>query len=311
MFNAHKFLLLVCLSISISARAEVPVYAVLMDAPTTPYWVAVELGLKEGAIEEQVEYYLQSVPGDQSVNTDNGAALTRCHSILARKPNVLLVAIKETAELEPCFAKAHQLNIPVISLASTDSAPEVSSVNSVVLTDHPKAMALGAEFIASHLGADATGSVVIANNHSNLTIDNFTELLQQLAPKLTVLAAHPEELINAAPDIRAVLANDVTAIDTINSQKKPGNSDDLPNDLPDDLLIVSLDDQTNSAALLEAGKIHANINPLPYLIGKTAMQQASTAMNTKDSESTVLVQPLLVTKETLIDGSNPLLQYIR
>jgi len=96
-------------------RAEVPVYGVLMGSSVTSYWNAVQLGLKDGAEQEQAEYYLPSVGNDLTAD----AKLSTCHLMLQRKPNVILIAHSDGSLLTACLEKAQELNIPVIGLGNT------------------------------------------------------------------------------------------------------------------------------------------------------------------------------------------------
>lgn len=297
-----------------AALAEKPVYGVIIDAPATPYWTAVELGLKDGAQGEQVEYYFQPVGTSEAAESP----LTVCNNMLDRKPNVILVAAMDVSGLSPCVAKAENLNIPVIGLGDTSQSVqfENTGIASIVQTNHEETAAMSAGFIAETLGNDASGSVVVINdeNQSTLELGVFTDQLHNAAPDLQVFTTTTPELATIATDpnatanptanttIRAIVLSDNTAtLDAISS-------------LPDsDRLIVSLDDRSDNSDLLIEGKIHAAVSRLPYLIGIRAMERASLAVNTSgnDINDVIYIPPILMTRETVEADSDPMLKFIR
>ena len=299
--------------------AEIPVYGVIMSTPTTPYWNAVALGLKEGAFEENADYYLQAVENDQTT----AAQLAICNNMLDRKPNVILVAAMDAEGLSSCLKKAESLNIPAIALADTPQSIQIydTGVASVIQSNYEEIAIISARFISESLGSNAKGSVVIINdqdlsdqslndnNQSSLQIDTFTEQLHSSTPDLQVITTTAKDLAHVLKDtntiVRAIVSTDNAAtLTTINS---------LPDSDAPDLLVVSLDYQADNSALLFEGKIHAAISQLPYLVGKRAMERASLAMDTSgnDINDVVYIQPLLLTKETLEEDNNPMLKFIR
>ena len=76
-------------------------------------------------------------------------------------------------------------------------------------------------------------------------------------------------------------------------------------------LILSVDGQADNTALLKTGLIHASVTPLPYLLGRTAIQYASKAMNAESGNDSVYIKPVLLTQKILKDGSDPVLEYIK
>lgn len=277
-------------------HAETPVYGVLASNSDSPYWRTLELGMREGANDEEVEYYGHSVDA-----TDADAAAQRCNSILDRKPNVLLVALPDISMLPTCFDKAQSLNIPVISIGNSNNQLSDRKMLTIT-TDHNETASITAEYLAS-LSNTTDGVVVIPITERNQqAVKSIEEKLQASAPAMNVIAAAPQELINVAPDIRAIISTDNDSILETVDKQNDGN-----------VLILSLDDQSDNTTLLETGMIQAAITPLPYLLGKTAMQQASTAITAKNSEGSdaIFIKPVLLTPKVLNDRSNPIFQYIK
>lgn len=281
-------------------HAETQVYGVLTNTPDTPYWQSVQLGLREGAHAEQVDYYAQTLK-----NAEPNTVLTMCNSMLDRKPNILLVALPDSTALSTCFEKAQGLNIPVISIGDSDIQHGSENISSFVLTDHNEAAAIGASYIASTLGSNAEGTVIIPDTKENkLAVKSFTEKLMESAPSLEVLVSSPEELINVAPDIRAIISVD-------NSSILNAVSDQLSDS---DVLILSIDNKADNPSLLANGKIHASVTPLPYLLGKRAMEHASQTINNdsiEEREEAFYIKPVLLTKQILDEGNDPMLEYVK
>ena len=303
--------------------AEIPVYGVIMSTPTTPYWNAVALGLKEGAFEENADYYLQAVENDQTT----AAQLAICNNMLDRKPNVILVAAMDAEGLSSCLKKAESLNIPAIALADTPQSIQIydTGVASVIQSNYEEIAIISARFISESLGSNAKGSVVIINdqdlsdqslndnNQSSLQIDTFTEQLHSSTPDLQVITTTAKDLAHVLKDTSTIANTIVRAIVSTDNAATLTTINSLPDSDAPDLLVVSLDYQADNSALLFEGKIHAAISQLPYLVGKRAMERASLAMDTSgnDINDVVYIQPLLLTKETLEEDNNPMLKFIR
>jgi ABC-type sugar transport system substrate-binding protein len=71
-----------------ASAADKPVYGVLMKTLSNPFWGAMELGVREGAKNAGVEYFLQAVESDQAAEPQ----LNTCNTMLERKPAVMITA---------------------------------------------------------------------------------------------------------------------------------------------------------------------------------------------------------------------------
>lgn len=298
LFRVFLAVLFLVINSPATLHAEIPVYGVLTITPDTPYWRAVELGLREGANAEQVEYYVETLDRNNPTN-----ALERCQAMLERKPNILLVALPDASALPPCFEKAQFLSIPVIAIITTDTGQHDRNISSFIQTDFSESALIGASYIANTLGKDAIGAVVIpATEKNELEIDSFVEQLQEYAPSLEVLVSAVEEVINDMPDIRAIIATDNSATLNAVSNLLEKNRD---------VLILSVDSKADNLALLESGRIHASVTALPYLLGKKAMEHASQTINDSGNKETVYIKPVLLTKQMLEEGNDPLLEFVK
>src|SRR5260221_10879744 len=187
----------IALGLSMGARAaDKPVYGVLMKTLANPFWGAMEQGVKAGAEEAGVEYYLQAVESDQAAEPQ----LNTCNTMLERKPAVMITAAINSTILLPCLKQANDAGMPVVDLdANLDHAIAAKAGVKIAFTigsDNVAAGAQGADFLVSKLGKDAKGPVlVIEGLAGNITgqkrAEGFKAELAKQAPGLTIAASLP------------------------------------------------------------------------------------------------------------------------
>src|SRR5437588_11711504 len=85
--------------------ANKPVYGVLMKTLSNPFWGAMEQGVREGAKEAGVEYFLQAVESDQAAEPQ----LNTCNTMLEKKPATMITAAINSTILLPCLKHANEL----------------------------------------------------------------------------------------------------------------------------------------------------------------------------------------------------------
>ena len=95
-----------------AAAADKPVYGVLMKTLSNPFWGAMEQGVRDGAKEADVEYFLQAVESDQAAEPQ----LNTCNTMLEKKPAAMITAAINSTILLPCLKRANELKIPVADL---------------------------------------------------------------------------------------------------------------------------------------------------------------------------------------------------
>ena len=95
-----------------SLAADKPVYGVLMKTLSNPFWGAMEQGVREGAKEAGVEYFLQAVESDQAAEPQ----LNTCNTMLQKKPAAMITAAINSTILLPCLKQANEMKIPVADL---------------------------------------------------------------------------------------------------------------------------------------------------------------------------------------------------
>ncbi len=104
-----------------ASAADKPVYGVLMKTLSNPFWGAMEQGVRDGAKEADVEYFLQAVESDQAAEPQ----LNTCNTMLEKKPVVMITAAINSTILLPCLKHANEEKIPVIDL-DNNLDPEIT-----------------------------------------------------------------------------------------------------------------------------------------------------------------------------------------
>ncbi len=300
---------------------EKPLVAVLLKTLSNPFWGAMEEGIRDAAAATGAEYYLQAVESDQAAEPQ----LNVCMTMLERKPDILLAAAINSTNLLPCMKRANEMGIPVVDLdANID--PEVAKKAGVEVafsigSDNVRAGAQGAEYVVSVLGKDAKGPVLVIEGLSgNITgqkrARGFAERLAELAPGLEIVASLPgdwdrgkaanitNDILTRHPDLVAVFAaNDVMALGAVEVVEAAGKGDQV--------VVVGVDGNVDAVKSIKQGRLDASVAQLPYLVGKRAVELGLDLLAGKKVDKWVPVPTLVLTKEVLEKGEDPLLQYVR
>lgn len=297
-------------------------YAVLLKTLSNPFWGAMEEGVRDGAQEAEVGYYLQAVQSDQAAEPQ----LNVCMTMLERKPDALLTAAINSTNLLPCLKRANEAGIPVVDLdANIDHAIAADAGVEVAFSigsDNEKAGAQGADYIAEALGKDATGPVLVIEGLSgNITgqkrARGFAERLKQSAPGLEIVASLPgdwdrgkaagitTDILTRHPDLKAIFcANDGMALGAVEAAYAAGKGDDI--------VIVGVDGNRDAVKSIRQGRLNASVAQLPYLVGKRALENTAKLLGggTPDA-SFIYVDTMVLTRDILERDEHPLLQYVR
>src|SRR3546814_12241368 len=92
------------------AQDQDQVYGVLMKTLSNPFWGAMEEGVRDGASEIGVDYFLQAVESDQAAEPQ----LNPCMTMLERNPAVMITATITSTILLPCLKPPTARGTPVI-----------------------------------------------------------------------------------------------------------------------------------------------------------------------------------------------------
>ncbi len=300
--------------------ADAPVYGVLMKTLSNPFWGAMEQGVRDGAKEEGVQYFLQAVESDQAAEPQ----LNTCNTMLEKKPAVMITAAINSTILLPCLKHANELKAPVIDL-DNNLDPAITAKAGVQVafhigSDNEAAGAKGADYLAETLGKDAKGPVLVVEGLSgNITgqkrARGFANELKKVAPGLTIVASLPgdwdrqkaaniaNDTLQRNPDLVAIFcANDGMALGAVEAARAAGK---------DKVIVVGVDGNSDAVKSILAGRLNASVAQLPYLVGKEAVENAKKVLAGDKVDENIFVPTLVLTKPVLEAKSEPMLQYVK
>jgi ABC-type sugar transport system substrate-binding protein len=303
-----------------AAAADKPVYGVLMKTLSNPFWGAMEQGVRAGAKEADVEYFLQAVESDQAAEPQ----LNTCNTMLEKKPAVMITAAINSTILLPCLKHANELKIPVVDLDG-NLDPEITKKAGVdvafhIGSDNEAAGAKGADYVAEMLGKDAKGPVLVIEGLSgNITgqkrARGFANELKKAAPGLTIVASLPgdwdrqkaaniaNDILQRNPDLVAIFcANDGMALGAVVAARAAGK---------DKLIVVGVDGNSDAVKSILAGRLTASVAQLPYLVGKQAVENAKKLLGGGKVDESIYVPTLVLTKQVLEAKKEPMLEYVK
>ncbi len=312
----------VLMAVGGTAQAQDKTYGVLLKTLSNPFWGAMEQGVKDGVAETGgVEYYLQAVESDQAAEPQ----LNVCNTMLERKPDVMITAAINSTNLLPCLKRANEMGIPVVDLdANIDYAVAKEAGVEIAFTigsDNEAAGAQGADYVADIVGKDAKGPVLVIEGLSgNITgqkrARGFAARLKEVAPGLEIVASLPgdwdrgkaanitNDILTRHPDLKAIFAaNDVMALGAVETAYAAGKGDAI--------VIVGVDGNVDAVESIKAGRLNASVAQLPYLVGKQAVEKVTAVQKGGKAEQFIAVPTLVLTKEVLEGGKEPMLEYVK
>jgi ABC-type sugar transport system substrate-binding protein len=297
------------------------VYGVLLKTLSNPFWGAMEQGVQAGAEEAGVEYYLQAVESDQAAEPQ----LNVCMTMLERQPDVMITAAINSTNLLPCLKQATDAGIPVVDLDANldhDIAAEAGVYIAFTIgSDNVAAGAQGAEYLVEQLGADASGPVLVIEGLSgNITgqrrAQGFADKLAELAPGLEIVASLPgdwdrakaanitNDILTRHPDLVAIFAaNDTMALGAVETAFAAGRGEDI--------VMIGVDGNVDAVESIKAGRLDASVAQLPYLVGKQAVETVGQVLDGKEVEKFQYVATLVLTKDVLDQGTEPMLEFVK
>lgn len=311
---------MIALTTALPAAAEGE-YGVLMKTLANPFWGAMGEGVEAGAQAAGVDYYLQAVESDAAAENQ----LNVCNTMLERSPVAMVTAAINSTNLLPCLRSAQDAGIKVVDLdGNLDPAildSEGIEITFSIGSDNVLAGAQGAEFVVSQLGADASGPVLVIEGLSgNITgakrANGFADRLAELAPGLEVVASLPgdwdrgkaanitNDILTRHPDLVAIFAaNDGMALGAVESVFAAGRGGDV--------VIVGVDGNSDAVRSIQEGRLTASVAQLPYLVGQQALENVIVAVEGGDVPDQIIVPTLVLTKEVMDAGTEPLLEFVR
>ncbi|MCY4005823.1 MAG: substrate-binding domain-containing protein [Rhodobacteraceae bacterium] len=309
-------------TVLLAVPVQAETYGVLMKTLSNPFWGAMELGVREGAQEAGVEYFLQAVESDQAAEPQ----LNVCHTMLERQPDAMITAAINSTILLPCLKRANDMGIPVVDLdGNLDHAIAAEAGVDIAFSigsDNVAAGAQGAEWLVGQIGADATGPVLVIEGLSgNITgqkrARGFAEKLSELAPGLEIVASLPgdwdrgkaanitNDILTSHPDLVAVFAaNDGMALGSIETVYAAGKGDQV--------IVIGVDGNSDAVKSIKAGRLNASVAQLPYLVGKQSVEMVRAMKEGQPpADDWIYVPTLVLTKSVLEDGTEPMLEFVK
>ncbi len=311
----------VLLAATAAHAQDKPVYGVLMKTLSNPFWGAMEQGVKAGSDAAGVEYYLQAVESDQAAEPQ----LNTCNTMLERKPVVMITAAINSNILLPCLKRANEMNIPVVD-HDGNLDPEITKQAGVSIafqigSDNEAAGAQGADYVVGKLGKDAKGPVLVIEGLSgNITgqkrARGFANRIKEIAPGLEIVASLPgdwdrgkaanitNDILTTHPDLVAIFAaNDGMALGAVETVFAAGKGEQVT--------IVGVDGNSDAVKSIKAGRLTASVAQLPYLVGKQAVENVKAVTEGKQVPEVVYVPTLVLTKDLLDAGTEPMLEFVK
>jgi ABC-type sugar transport system substrate-binding protein len=296
-------------------------YGVLMKTLANPFWGAMELGVREGAKAAGVDVEVQAVESDQAAEPQ----LNACNAMLEKPMDAFITAAINSTILLPCLKTANDKGIPVVDLdgnldhkIAADAGVKIAfSIGS----DNVKAGEQGAEWLVSKLGADAKGPVLVIEGLSgNITgakrADGFKNKLKELAPGLEVVASLPgdwdrgkaanitNDTLTAHPDLVAIFcANDGMALGAVETVFAAGKDAQVT--------VIGVDGNSDAVKSIKEGRLSASVAQLPYLVGKQAVEMAQKVKKGEAVDEYVFVPTLVLTKDVIEAGTEPMLAFVK
>ncbi|RWG90229.1 MAG: sugar ABC transporter substrate-binding protein [Mesorhizobium sp.] len=312
------------------AKAEDGEYGVLMKTLANPFWGAMAQGVADGAKDAGVKYFQQAAESDQAAEPQ----LNLCNTMLERKPVAMITAAINSTNLLPCLKSAQDAGIKIVDLDNNlDQAVLDNNLDQAVLdkegvkvtfhigSDNVAAGAQGAEYLVSKLGKDAKGPVLVIEGLSgNITGEKrakgFADKLKELAPGLEIVASLPgdwdrgkaasiaTDTLTAHPDLVAIFcANDGMALGAVESVYAAGKGQQVT--------MIGVDGNVDAVKSIKEGRLNATVAQLPYLVGKQAVENVKKALAGEKVEESIAVPTLVLTKDVLDAGKEPMLQYVK
>lgn len=295
----------------------------ILKTLANPFWVAMQQGLLEEAINQGIAVEILAVPTEQDVE----AQLNLAETALLRKPVVLLVSPITSRNLIPALKQAAALNIPIVDLdgnlpvnyATKTIEGENIPVVSQIASNNYEAGQMAADFIIEQLGG--VGKVLLIEGISgNITgmqrVDGCLARLKEKAPNIQVVGRYAgdwdrlkaativADVLTAHPDLRAIYcANDTMALGAVEAVYAAGKGGQV--------VVVGTDGIKDARDSILEGRLTATVAQLPYLMGKMAIITAVKIMKGEAVPIRQDVPLLLLTKEVLQKGTDPLLQYVK
>jgi len=308
---------------SVAAEQPIRITAVLKTL-ANPFWVAMASGLLEEAINQGVVVEILAVPTEEDLEHQ----LNLCETSVLRKPDVMLVSPITSRNLLPCLREVVRLGIPIVDLdgnlpldfaKGTVLGEEDIPIKSQIASNNIQAGEIAADYMIQQIGT--TGKVLVIEGLSgNITgmqrAEGFINRIKAKAPGIQVIgpfagdwdrlkaATITADVLTAHPDLRGIYcANDTMALGAVEAVIAAGKGGQV--------VVIGTDGIKDARDAIMEGRLSATVAQLPYFMGAMAVETAVKIMRGEAVPLRQDVPLLLLTKQVLEAGVDPLLKYIK
>ena len=304
------------------AHAEDGEYGVLMKTLSNPFWGAMSQGVEEGAKAAGVKYFLQAAESDQAAEPQ----LNLCNTMLERKPVAMITAAINSTNLLPCLKAAQDAGIKVVDLdGNLDQSildKEGIKITFRIGSDNVAAGGQGAEYLVvqARQGRQGSGAGHRGPVRQHHRPEARPGLCRQSSRnwrrgsrsshrcRATGTAARrpsiANDILTRNPDLVAIFAaNDGMALGAVESVYAAGKGEQVT--------IIGVDGNSDAVKSIKEGRLNASVAQLPYLVGKQAVENVKKALAGETVRADVAVPTLVLTKEVLEAGKEPMLEYVK
>ncbi len=249
-----------------------------------------------------------------------------CQAAIVQKPRIIVMGAETTALGLECYKQAQSKGILVADMDATVSVDlaKKSGVNLqyTVGADNTLIGEKVAEFVADRFkNKSETPKILILEGAIGSPPGQdrphgFKTKLAVLLPKAQIvksISADWDRLkainittdtLTRTPDINVIFAaNDVMALGAVEAVRATGKQKQI--------MIIGVDGIADARKAISDGAMTASITQLPYYIGKRTAELAFDAVQGKSFARTETAPLLILTKDVLADGKDPLLRYVR
>lgn len=308
------------LSTVLLAEAQELQYGAILKPVSNPHWNAMSKGMEAAAQETGVEVIVSAVASEGAAEEQ----LNNCEAMLLRSPKALIVGAINSNVLLPCLKKASDAGVAIVDLDyNLDRViAEGAGINITFTAGNAGAVtgSAGADFVAERLGSDVEGSVLVleglpGNPVSAARASGFIDQIGKVAQNLNVTTLNADwdrtkaanitnDILQRTPDLKVIFAaNDTMALGAVETALAAGRSD---------IIVIGVDGGSDAIQSVKAGRLTATISQFPYLVGRRSVELLN-EMFTEGAELDTYQSTgqLVITKEVIEAGTDPMLQYIK
>ncbi len=295
-------------------------YVFILRAKGNPYWNTLAAGIEETAKERRIRVTVFQSQSESSIEEQ----LNTCYTLIQKRPKVLSVAAANTASGIQCLKAAQKENIIVGDIDSSIPAEEAAKqgvkIDFSVGSDN---LAIGREAgkYALTRSTAKSGKILIlegapGNTNGKQRVDGFRDTLREAGFEKNIVASISadwdrlkamnitRDVWQRFPDLTFVYAaNDMMALGAVEALK--------PNTNAPKIEVLGIDGTLDGRKAVLNGELVGTVAQLPYLVGKRTVELAVEAAEYRLTQSRVTTDSPLLTRETLLDKSSPLLEYVR